>query len=103
VDHFKLKAELGYESLAKVLHVTKATLFNRKGKRFDSDLSERLVALTDLYSYGYPVMGSAAQFNLWMKTDNVALQARPLDFADTLYGVGEIRKIIGRMAYGVYS
>jgi uncharacterized protein (DUF2384 family) len=102
VDDFKLKAGLDYESLARLLHVTKATLFNRQGRRFDKQLSERLVLLEDLYSYGYSVMG-AAKFNLWMKADNVALQKRPLDLADTLYGIQEIRALVGRIDYGVYS
>lgn len=104
VDHFKYRADLDYELLAKMLHVTKATLFNRKGnQRFDSSLSERLMALKDLYSYGYSVMGGRSRFNKWMKTENMALQRKPVDLADTLYGIQEIRKIIGRMDYGVYS
>lgn len=104
LDYFKIKSDLDYESLAKMLNVTKATLFNRKeNQRFDSSLSERLMALTDLYSYGYNVMESREKFNRWMKTDNVALQGRPIDFADTLYGISEIKNILGRMEYGVYS
>lgn len=104
VEHFKLRADLDYESLAKMLNVTKATLFNRKGtQRFDSSLSERLMALTDLYSYGYSVMDNAEKFNRWMKTDNIALGGKPLDFTDTLYGIAEIKNIVGRIAYGIYS
>jgi putative toxin-antitoxin system antitoxin component (TIGR02293 family) len=104
IDHFKNKAELDYESLAKMLNVTKATLFNRKGdRRFDSNLSERLMALRDLYSFGCEVFGSRAKFNKWMKTENMALQSRPIDLTDTFYGISEIRNIIGRIAYGVYS
>lgn len=104
VDHFKHQADLDYQSLAKMLNVTKATLFNRKNdQRFDTNLSERLMALADLYSYGQSVMGSRTQFNQWMKTENVALQRRPVDLADTLYGIEEIRKIVGRIEYGIYS
>lgn len=104
VEHFKLRAGLDYESLAKMLNVTKATLFNRKGtQRFDSSLSERLMALTDLYSYGYEVMGSREKFNQWMKTDNIALRGKPLHYTDTLYGIAEIKNILGRIEYGVYS
>lgn len=104
VEHFKLRAGLDYESLAKMLNVTKATLFNRKGnQRFDSSLSERLMALTDLYSYGYNVMGSREKFNHWMKSENIAIQGKPLEFTDTLYGISEIKNILGRIEYGVYS
>ncbi len=104
LDYFKTKSDLDYESLAKMLNVTKATLFNRKeNQRFDSSLSERLMALTDLYSYGYNVMESREKFNRWMKTENVALQGRPIDFADTLYGISEIKNILGRIEYGVFS
>jgi putative toxin-antitoxin system antitoxin component (TIGR02293 family) len=104
LDYFKAKSDLDYESLAKMLNVTKATLFNHKeDQRFDSSFSERLMALTDLYSYGYSVMESREKFNRWMKTDNVALQGRPIDLADTLYGISEIKNILGRIEYGVYS
>lgn len=104
VEHFKISAGLDYESLARMLNVTKATLFNRKGKeRFDSSLSERLMALTDLYSYGCSVMGGREKFNLWMKSENIAIQGKPLDFTDTLYGISEIRNILGRIEYGIYS
>lgn len=104
LEHFKYTSDLDYESIAKMLNVTKATLFNKRtGERFDSSLSERLMALTDLYSYGYDVMGSREKFNRWMKTDNVALQGKPLDFADTIYGINEIKNILGRIEHGIFS
>ncbi len=103
VDHFKNQAELDYETLARMLHVTKATLFRRGNNPFDSSLSERLMALRDLYSYGYSVMGSRQSFNGWMKSDNVALQRRPIDLTDTLYGISEIKNVLGRIEYGVFS
>lgn len=104
LEHFKYTSDLDYESIAKMLNVTKATLFNKQeGQRFDSSLSERLMALTDLYSYGYDVMGSRDKFNRWMKEDNVALQGKPIELADTLYGINEIRNILGRIEYGVFS
>src|SRR5699024_4288810 len=41
IDHFKNQAELDYDTLARMLHVTKATLFRRGNNPFDSSLSER--------------------------------------------------------------
>src|SRR3954463_12932606 len=54
LELLKQTTGLDYDSLAKGLSVTKATLFNKKGEeKFSADISERIVSLADIYSYGY--------------------------------------------------
>lgn len=105
LESLKEQSELDYDTLATILNVTKATLHNKKGReKFDQYISERIFLLADLYSYGYEVFENKKRFNLWMKTDNRSLNGEaPLSLLDTLYGVEEIKHLIGRIEYGVYS
>ena len=105
LENLKEQTGVDYSVLAKILSVTKATLHNRKGKeRFDVSVSERILLLADIYSYGYTVFKDQEKFNRWMKTPNRALGSEaPLSLAETIYGMEEIKNLIGRIDYGVYS
>jgi putative toxin-antitoxin system antitoxin component (TIGR02293 family) len=103
----KLKSGVGldYEILSKALAVTRATLINKKGgEKFNLQVSERIVGLADLYSYGYDVFEDEERFNKWMFTPNKALGGEaPYELLDNQFGREEVRNIIGRIDYGVYS
>lgn len=105
LEQLKGQSGLDYDTLAVVLNVAKATLHNKKGKdKFDQYISERIFLLADVYSYGYEIFGDREKFNRWMKKPAAALGgAPPLSLMDTLYGTEEIKHLIGRIAYGVYS
>ena len=105
LESFKKTAELDYDTLAGILNVARATLLNKKGKtKFDATTSEKIFQLADLYSFGNAVFESTEKFNRWMKTENRALGGvKPLSLLDTHYGVEEVRHLIGRIEYGVYS
>jgi len=105
LETLKDQSGLDYDSLAVILNVTKATLHSKKGKeKFDQYISERIFLLADLYSYGYEVFEEKQRFNQWMKTSNRALgNTKPLSLLDTLYGIEEVKHLIGRIEYGVYS
>mgnify|MGYP001363881706 CR=1 FL=1 len=102
---FKKTANLDYDALALALSVTRATLINKKGKdKFNDTISEKILALADLYSYGYSVFDTKEKFNQWMFFSNQALGGKvPFDFIHNQYGREEIHNLIGRIAYGVYS
>lgn len=103
--NLKNKTDLDYDALAKALSVTRSTLINKKGnQKFNDKLSERIVALADLYSFGYAIFEDENRFNAWMSHPNQALGGKtPFDFIDNQYGREEIHNLIGRIAYGVYS
>ncbi|MDB5206975.1 MAG: hypothetical protein JWR72_2050 [Flavisolibacter sp.] len=105
LENLKNGAGLDYDTLAQALNVAKATLHNKKGKaKFDKYISERVFLIADLYSFGYDVFGNREKFNDWMKTENRALGGiTPVSLMDTLYGTEEVKHLIGRIAYGVYS
>jgi putative toxin-antitoxin system antitoxin component (TIGR02293 family) len=105
LEHLKNTAELDYDQLAWALSVTRATLINKKGaEKFSSSLSERIVSLADIYSYGYEVFDDDNKFNNWILRPNRALGGQtPYDLLDNQYGREEVRNLIGRIDYGVYS
>lgn len=102
---FKKMANLDYDALALALSVARATLINKKGKdKFNDTISEKILALADLYSYGYSVFDTKEKFNEWMFFPNQTLGGKiPFDFTHNQYGREEIHNLIGRIAYGVYS
>ena len=103
----KLKEEtsLDYDALAQALSVTRATLINKKGEqKFNDHVSEGIIAVAEIYSFGYEVFEDKNNFNRWMFATNQALAgAAPFDLMDNQFGREEIRNLIGRIAYGVYS
>lgn len=105
LEGLKEKTALDYDKLAKALSVTRATLINKKREeKFNASLSERIVGLADIYSYGYEVFEDGERFNQWMFRPNRALGGQaPYDLIDNQFGREEIRNIIGRIEYGVYS
>jgi putative toxin-antitoxin system antitoxin component (TIGR02293 family) len=105
LERLKERTELDYDMLAHALSVTRATLINKKGKeKFNSSVSERIVSLADLYSYGYEVFEDEERFNGWMFRPNKALGGKtPYELIDNQYGREEVRNIIGRIEHGVYS
>jgi putative toxin-antitoxin system antitoxin component (TIGR02293 family) len=105
LESLKDKTELDYDELAKVLSVGRATLINKKGNdKFSPPLSEKIVGLADLYSYGYEVFEDMERFNQWMLRSNQALGGQaPYDLIHNQFGREEVRNVIGRIEYGVYS
>lgn len=105
LEKFKQKAALDYDKLAQALAVTRATLINNNGtEKYSSTVTERILALTDLYSYGYKVFGEESKFNDWMFKPNKAIGDKPpFDIVDNQFGREEIKNILGRIEFGVYS
>lgn len=105
LELLKSKTDLDYTMLAKALSVTRATLINKKrGEKFNVNLSERILSMADLYSYGFEVFESEERFNEWMSKANKALGGKaPYDLIDNQFGREEVKNLIGRIDYGVYS
>ncbi|HMI04851.1 MAG TPA: antitoxin Xre/MbcA/ParS toxin-binding domain-containing protein [Pedobacter sp.] len=102
---FKQAINIDYDHLSVVLGTTKTTLHKKQGKdTFSPSISEKVIALMDVYSFGYQVFGDHDKFNKWVQTVNRALGNRiPLEVMDTIFGIDEVKSIIGRIQHGVYS
>jgi putative toxin-antitoxin system antitoxin component (TIGR02293 family) len=105
LEYFKQKSGLGYDQLANLLSVARATLINKKAnEKFNQTLSERILRLADIYSQGYDVFGDLERFNNWIFRPNRALAGKaPYDLLDNDYGREEVGNLIGRIDAGVYS
>jgi putative toxin-antitoxin system antitoxin component (TIGR02293 family) len=105
LEGLKTKAKLDYDQLSKALNVARATLINKKGNdKFNQDISDKIVGLADLYSYGYEVFEDRDRFNDWIFRPNKALgNVAPFELLHTSFGREEVKNLIGRIDYGIYS
>ena len=104
LEEIKEHSGLDYDTLSTILAVSRATLINKKGlEKFDTATSERILLLADTLSYGESVFEDKDRFNSWMKNSNKALGNRtPIQLMDTIYGIQEVKNLIGRIEYGVF-
>ncbi|GEM_PF-376059 len=105
LESLKRKTNLDYDKLSTLLSTTRATLINKKGtEHFGAALSERIVSIADLYSYGFEVFDDETKFNQWVFRPNQALGGKqPFELLDNQFGREEVKNVIGRIDYGVYS
>ncbi len=62
--------------------------------------SERLERLAIIESQAEKVFGDAGKAKNWLTQKNLALGDTPLSMLDTEAGAGEVRKVLGSIAYG---
>jgi putative toxin-antitoxin system antitoxin component (TIGR02293 family) len=105
LEGFKSRAQLDYDQLSKALAVTRSTLIRKKGEqKFSANISEKILGLADIYSYGYEVFEDEIKFNNWMFRPNQALGGKsPYNIIDNQYGREEVKDLIGRIDYGIFS
>jgi putative toxin-antitoxin system antitoxin component (TIGR02293 family) len=105
LNRLKMRTDLDYEKLSKALSVTKATLIRKKGdQKYSPAISERMIGLADIYSYGFAVFEDEDKFKTWMFRPVKALGGKaPYDVIDNQFGREEVRSLIGRIEQGVYS
>lgn len=105
LNRLKDRTDLDYEKLSRALSVTKATLIRKKGdQKYSSTISERMIGLADIYSYGFTVFEDEEKFKSWMFRPVKALGGKaPYDVIDNQFGREEVRNLIGRIEYGIYS
>jgi putative toxin-antitoxin system antitoxin component (TIGR02293 family) len=105
LEYLKEKSGLDYDQLASTLSIGRATLINKKkNEKFSQSVSERILSVADIYSYGYEVFEDTERFNEWIFRPNKALGGqRPYDLLNNQFGREELKALIGRIEYGVYS
>lgn len=105
LESLKEKIGFDYDQLAQVLNVARATLINKKaGEKFNTDLSDKIVNLADIVSYGLEVFEDQGLFRQWLHHPLRALGGKaPFDLLHTSFGREEVRNLLGRIEHGVYS
>ena len=104
LEAIKSETDFDYNTLSSLLLVSRTTLIKKKGdEKFDQPTSERILILAEFISFGQEVFESRERFNTWLKTPSSAMSGKaPLELLDTLYGIEEVKKELGRIEYGVY-
>lgn len=93
------------DHLSAILGTSKTNIHKKKDDdRFSASISKKILALSALYEYGYHVFEDKENFERWMYTQNRALGYQiPIDLLNTSSGINEVKEIIGRIEYGIYS
>ena len=98
--------KLPEQQIAKLAGISSRTFSRRRthGTRLTLSASDRLVQLASVLAYGAEVLGSSDAAAKWIQHPNRALGGEvPLDLMDTSTGAEEVRTILGRIAYGIFS
>lgn len=105
VDGFKEKSKLGNKQLSQILSVSVSSLNSKDvDEKFSPIISERILSIAEVYAYGYEVFEDVESFNNWMQQPNTALGGEtPYNLMDNQFGREEVKNVIGRIDYGVYS
>ena len=103
-DDLREHLDLNDNSLAKIVQIPRRTLSRRRVKgRFNTDESERVLRLTQVYEMAVDVFGSNEKARRWLKKPARGLAGRvPLEYADTYVGANEVIKLLGRIDHGVF-
>lgn len=90
---------LDYDTLSELLSVTNRALHLRKGMdKLNRNISDRLIAIVDIWSLGYDIFGDPIRFHAWLKTPSRNLgNVMPIQLLDTIVGVMEVRSELKRM------
>lgn len=93
------------KELANALPISERQLVRyASDKVMNQEITERLLRIIELYSFGYDYFLVQSEFQRWMRTENMALGGvSPISLIDTGYGLDMVRIIIGRAMHGVYS
>lgn len=100
-----LFCNISLKQLAKMLSISERQLSRyQSDKILKTDISAHLIQIAELYDFGYTVFDNDADFQAWMNSTIRALAfEKPIDLLDTPFGIQEVKNIIGRIEYGVYS
>ncbi|WP_346316298.1 antitoxin Xre/MbcA/ParS toxin-binding domain-containing protein [Chitinophaga sp. YIM B06452] len=91
--------ELDYDTLSALLVVTNRSLHLKKGKDIlNRNISDRIIAIADVFSLGYNVFNSRELFHRWLRQPSRDLGGVvPLAMLDTITGMEEVKQQLMRM------
>ena len=103
-DDLRKYLDLSDNSLAQIVQIPKRTLSRRRMKgRFNTNESERVLRLTQVYEMAADVFESSEKARRWLKNPARGLGGRiPLEYADTYIGANEVIKLLGRIDHGIF-
>jgi putative toxin-antitoxin system antitoxin component (TIGR02293 family) len=99
------KLSLSLIEMSRILPVSVRTLQRyTRNQVFNSDVSDQILIIADLYSKGIGVFDSIDKFNAWIRLPNTALSNhKPIELLDTTFGVELVKDLLGRIEHGIIS
>ncbi len=104
-DRLKAFTGLDTETLASILAITSRTIQRKKTTdTFRPDISEKMLEIADIYSFGISVFEDKEKLQQWINTELLALaNKKPVELLSSSYGRRYIRQLLGRIEHGVFS
>lgn len=94
---------LDYSILSAILGLHERSLYIKKNDdAFNKTVSDKIMSIAELFSYGYNIFKSQDHFHRWMHRKNRSLDRVPIDMLDTNVGMEEVRNEIIRREYGIF-
>ena len=100
------KTQISEETLIRLLTVPERTWRRKLAERkpLTQLQSDRLFRIAQIVARATEVLGDRARAVRWMTEENRALAgARPLELLDTEIGEAQVRDVLGRIDYGLFS
>lgn len=103
-DRFVENIGLPADQVGAMLGIPKRTLARRKAeKRFQPDESDRLLRAARVFARTLRLFdGDRAAAKEWLTTQDIALNAAPVDLIHTDVGAREVERVIGALEHGVF-
>jgi len=103
---FQRETGFPHTEMTRFLGVSQHYLKNKtKTDKLTKHAYERLIKLNEIWVFGLACFnGNKEDFNQWLRCPLVALHGRtPVQLMTNLIGMEEVRQLLGRIQYGVYS
>jgi putative toxin-antitoxin system antitoxin component (TIGR02293 family) len=100
------RMQFSNKEISELLAISESTLARREQSKraLTRDEAEKTIQLSAVMAKGLEVFEEEDDFRHWLETDNVALGGiRPKDLLTSAIGRDQVRDLLGRIQYGIYS
>jgi len=100
------RMQFSNKEISELLAISESTLARREQNKraLTRDEAEKTIQLSAVMAKGLEVFEDEDDFRHWLETDNVALGGiRPKDLLTSAIGRDQVRDLLGRIQYGIYS
>lgn len=94
------------KDMSEVLSISESTLTRREQtqKKLSRDEAEKVIQLSAVVAKGLAVFENEADFHRWLQFENQALGGvRPQELLSSALGREQVREILGRIQWGIFS
>jgi len=100
------RMQFSNKEISELLAISESTLARREQSKraLTRDEAEKTIQLSAVMAKGLEVFEDEEDFRHWLETDNVALGGiRPKELLTSAIGRDQVRDLLGRIQYGIYS